>query len=165
MAFLPALGAVLAPEAMTAAESILGPEVASVLGPHALKAIEGLSKDKKVKKGFRHLANNLFGSKHGRTARKLLRKADKYGGIFAGKSAHKLLKGGLGLGTETGLINPGTAKKILTAHEKAMQLHDQLSHFNKNHLEGFGTSKADKMLSEHRNKLLSPPMKPVFTAM
>lgn len=163
MAFLAPLAAAAAPEVAAGIESIVGPEVASVLGPAAISGLKDISKSKKVKKGFSHLANSFFGSKHGKTARKLIQKADKVAAMATGKQAHKLLGSGLKLAEGVGVIDKDSAKKILSTHEKAMKLHDQLSHFNKKHVEGFGTGKTNKIVEAHKEVMKSkdtPMLKP-----
>jgi hypothetical protein len=135
MAFLPAL-APLAELAIPAAgealspllESLLGKEFTDKLGPLAKKGIQKLLHSDAAKKGISKIGNKLFGKS--KTARQLLSKGTKLANFALGGNAQKLLKSGLKMGGDFGLLSPDTINTIEKGYGKALSLHDTLSAIN-----------------------------------
>jgi len=117
-------GSVIAP----GLESMIGKETYSKLAPLAKEGLHKVLKSKAVSKIGHKLGNKLFGKS--KTARKLMKGASKVAGIATGKGAQKLVKSGLGIGQDLGLVSGKTADNILGGYNKALSLHDKLSNFN-----------------------------------
>ena len=145
----------LASLAGQAATSVLGGKVSKEVLDKAVPYVEkGASKllkskvfHKGLSKGIHKIGNAVFG-KHHKTARDLLKKGGKVAGMLASKEAHNVLKTGLDVGKELGMISNKTASSLLDGHKKAMSVHDKLSKFNKIHQQL--KPKADKIHTTER---------------
>ena len=113
-------------------EDLVGKEAYQTLSPLAKQALSKVMHSKKTGRALHKIGNHFFGKKH-KTARKLLRKGRSVAGVFAGKDAQKLIKGGLKVGSSLGMLSPDQADNIAEGYKKALSIHDKMSQFNKKH--------------------------------
>jgi len=130
MAFLAPLGEMALTSLAPELESLIGAEAAKVLTPLARQGIGKVASSGIIGKGLSKLGNTLFG-RHSKTARKLMKKGSSVAGVAFDPRTQGLLKGGMGVAQDLGMVDKSTADNILGGYNKALSLHDKMSQFNK----------------------------------